>query len=180
VGKNEAGKTAILQALYRLNPLIPQDGTYNVTDDFPRSEVEDYQQDVEAGRRKPAIIVRATFKLTEEEIASIESEFGTGILNNPFLTLSKGYENKLCFEISINETVAVKAIVDAAQLPTELAQKFSASTNIETLKSFADTETSSENAEHIRRLQSNLQKITQKTDGLTSWSQSFYILMSIF
>ncbi len=175
VGKNEAGKTAILQALYRLNPLIPQDGTYNVTDDFPRSEVEDYQQDVEAGRRKPSIIVRATFKLTEEEIASIESEFGTGILNNPFLTLSKGYENKLCFEISINETVAVKAIIDTAQLPTELAQKFSASTNIETLKSFADTETSSENAEHIRRLQSNLQKITQKTDGLTSYIYEKYL-----
>ena len=28
VGKNEAGKTAILQALYRLNPIIPQDGGF--------------------------------------------------------------------------------------------------------------------------------------------------------
>src|SRR4030042_6125210 len=77
VGKNEAGKTAILQALYRLNPIIPQDGGFDVTDDYPRAEVEDYQQDVEAGRRRPATVVEATFTLAEEEVAAIESEFGT-------------------------------------------------------------------------------------------------------
>ena len=41
VGKNEAGKTAILEALYRLNPIIKADGEFDVTDDYPRSEVED-------------------------------------------------------------------------------------------------------------------------------------------
>jgi len=175
VGKNESGKTAILQALYRLNPVIPQDGKFDVTDDYPRSEVEDYQQDVEAGRQKPAIVVRATFELNKNEIESIESEFGVGILNNSSLTLSKGYENKLCFEISVNEKAAVKAMVDAAQLPTDLAQKFNASTNIENLKSLADSETGPENAEHIQRLQSNLKKITEKPNGLISYIYEKYL-----
>ena len=38
VGKNEAGKTAILQALYRLNPIIPSEGEFNLTYDYPKSE----------------------------------------------------------------------------------------------------------------------------------------------
>ena len=175
VGKNEAGKTAMLQSLYRLNPLIPQDGKFDVTDDYPRAEVEDYQQDIEAGRQKPAIVARATFKLTEEEIASIESEFGVGILNDPSLILSKGYKNELCFDISINEKVAVKSIVEAAQLPTPLAQKFNEPTNIETLKSLADSETDPENAAHIQRLKSNLNNITKKPNGLTSYIYEKYL-----
>lgn len=48
VGKNEAGKTAILQALYRLNPIVESDGNFDVTDDYPRAEVENYQHDIES------------------------------------------------------------------------------------------------------------------------------------
>ena len=59
VGKNEAGKTAILRGLYKLNPLIPADSVYSITDDYPRWDVEDYRVDVEDGKRKPAIVVRA-------------------------------------------------------------------------------------------------------------------------
>ena len=33
VGKNEAGKTAVLEALYRLRPVIDSHGTFNVTHD---------------------------------------------------------------------------------------------------------------------------------------------------
>jgi AAA15 family ATPase/GTPase len=41
VGKNEAGKTAILKALYRLNPLVSTDATFNATEDYPRAYVKD-------------------------------------------------------------------------------------------------------------------------------------------
>ena len=40
VGKNEFGKTALLKALYRLNPIVAADGNFNVTLDYPRMEVE--------------------------------------------------------------------------------------------------------------------------------------------
>ena len=33
VGKNEAGKTAMLKALYRLNPLNPKDSKYDAIHD---------------------------------------------------------------------------------------------------------------------------------------------------
>ena len=31
VGKNEAGKSALLKALYRLNPVVTSEGTFSVT-----------------------------------------------------------------------------------------------------------------------------------------------------
>ena len=67
VGKNEAGKTALLQALYRLNPIIETDGGFDVTDDYPRSDVENYQQDIESKRRTHAEVITATFELEPSE-----------------------------------------------------------------------------------------------------------------
>ena len=63
VGKNEAGKTSILQALYKLNPVISTDGEFDVTDDYPRVDVEDYQHEVEQGIREHAAVVAAIFTL---------------------------------------------------------------------------------------------------------------------
>jgi len=178
VGKNEAGKTAILQALYRLSPIISQDGKFDVTDDYPRAEVEDYQQDVEAGQRLPATVVKATFTLATEELASIESEFGAGILEGPDLTLSMGYENKLDVQLPVNEKVAVKAIVDAAQLPPDLAQEFSASPDIETLRTLADSKTDPEAAEHISRLKSHLNNV-QNGKGLMQYIYDKYLQKAV-
>ena len=47
VGKNEAGKTALLQAIYRLLPIVETDAGYSVTDDYPRRDVADYQHAIE-------------------------------------------------------------------------------------------------------------------------------------
>lgn len=51
VGKNEAGKTAVLKALYRLNPIREADGEFSVVDDYPRMDAVDYEADVAAGKR---------------------------------------------------------------------------------------------------------------------------------
>ena len=54
VGKNEAGKTSLLHRALSPNPIIDGDGEFDVTDDYPRSAVEDYTQDIEAERREHA------------------------------------------------------------------------------------------------------------------------------
>jgi predicted ATP-dependent endonuclease of OLD family len=58
VGKNEAGKSALLKALYRLNPVIAAHGKFDVTNDFPRMDVEDYRHDARAGPWRPGFPVR--------------------------------------------------------------------------------------------------------------------------
>ena len=63
VGKNEAGKTALLRALYRLNPINQHDDKFDITDDFPRAYVTDYELAIKRGEREHAIVVAATFAL---------------------------------------------------------------------------------------------------------------------
>jgi len=161
VGKNEAGKSAILQALYRLNPIIPNQGNFDVTDDYPRADVEDYQQDVEAGRQPPAKVVQATFTLTPDEINAIQSEFGNCLLEKPLLILSKGYENKIDIQLTVDEKLAVKAIISSAKLPATLSEEFSSSPNIEALGNLINSKTEPQIAEQINSLKSQILKITQ-------------------
>ena len=60
VGKNEAGKTAVLEALYRLNPIVEEEGIFDVTDDYPRRDVVDYREAVKEGKRDEATAIQAT------------------------------------------------------------------------------------------------------------------------
>lgn len=126
VGKNEAGKTVLLQALYRLNPIIEADGNFDVTDDYPRRAVSDYQDDVAAGRRQHAQVVQATFALETDDITAVEKLFGPKCLEdkNPTISLQKGYSNELSFsDLRVNSEATLKYLIESAGLPTPLASE---------------------------------------------------------
>ena len=137
VGKNESGKTAILEALYRLNPIVPQHGSFNVDDDFPRIDVEDYRLAVGERSREPAIVTRAVFALEEEDLKDIETVF-PGVIAQPELVLSKGYANELYAELTINEEIVVEGLLKTAHLSPQ------------TLKSVVRCATVSELAEALQ------------------------------
>lgn len=129
VGKNESGKTALLQALYRLNPIIDNEASFDVTDDYPRSEVENYLQDVESGRREHAVVVEATFELGAAELDTIGKEYGGGVLERPEVVVSKGYAPdgsggcKLFVSVPVAEPVLVKNLIESAKLPKAVTVK---------------------------------------------------------
>ena len=174
VGKNEAGKTAALQALYRLNPLIKAEGTFDVTDDYPRSDVEDYQQGVESGSRKPAVVVRATFSLDSEDLEVLEKDFGKGILKQSELTLSKGYENTLYISLNVNEKLAIESFIKAAQLPAELSNSLLVCSSFEEFTEKIDKDENPETKEHINRLRSSVEKV-KKSNGLILYFYHNYL-----
>ena len=97
VGKNEAGKTALLKALYRLNPVVEADGNFDVTDDYPRRTVTDYEFDVENRQRDPAQVVQVTYALDTEDITAVQDIPGFERLQGepPTLTIYKGYSNEI-------------------------------------------------------------------------------------
>ena len=111
VGKNESGKTALLEALYRLNPIVPEDGSFDVTDDYPRSDVADYEQAISRNKRRHATVIQATFSLTADDCVDAKEALGD-VLRKPTLMLSKGYDNTLHFELDLDEAAAVKALVE--------------------------------------------------------------------
>jgi predicted ATPase len=121
VGKNEAGKTAILEALYKLNPIIPEHAQFDLTEDYPRAHLEDYVADVEQNKRDPAEVVEAYFSLDADEVAAIEKEFGTGCLRGAShqLRLAKGYDNKLSVTVDYDEPQIVKNLISAVRFANE-------------------------------------------------------------
>ena len=119
VGKNEAGKTSILKALYKLNPIISTDSKFDDTDDYPRSEVEDYKHDIATGKTKPQRVVDAIFELEDEDIEELIEELGENVLNSNTLELSKGYDNVLYFGINCNDDEVYKHSINNAQLPPD-------------------------------------------------------------
>jgi len=120
VGKNESGKTAILQALYRLNPVVPEHGSFDVTEDYPRAIVEEYRQKVEADAGRHEVVVRAEFEIEARELGPIEAEFGGGVLKSPIIELSKGYSDRLYVDLKVDEEVAVRSQVESAGLPADV------------------------------------------------------------
>jgi len=123
VGKNESGKTAILHALYRLNPVVPDRDKFDVTDDYPRADVEDYQQGIDNGDREPATVVRATYALEAEEIGKIEEAFGAGVLRTGEFTLSKSYANNRTVGLPVDEVIAGNSLLAEAGLSEEFHGK---------------------------------------------------------
>ena len=123
VGKNESGKTAILKALYRLNPIIETDGIINVIDDYPRQSVIAYERNVESGQRAPAQVVQATYMLDPSDITAVEEIFGSKCFkdNEASINLCKGYSNEHIFRnLNMDSEEALKHLVKTADLPQEL------------------------------------------------------------
>jgi energy-coupling factor transporter ATP-binding protein EcfA2 len=89
VGKNESGKTTVLQALYRLNPVEASTALDEVID-FPARQTRQRRQ-IPAHQMIPA--VEATFVLDDAEIDEIEEKLGSGTIKSPEFTITIGYRS---------------------------------------------------------------------------------------
>ena len=74
VGKNESGKTALLKALYRLNPINEEDGDFTAIADYPRRTLITYESAIETGE-DPAEVVQATYHKCRTQNPSIPLTF---------------------------------------------------------------------------------------------------------
>lgn len=90
VGKNEAGKSSLLEALHRLNPAKP--ATFNELDDYPRWLLKQHQLQ---GKIGDAIPIMATFQATPEESAKLEDRFGKGVVRDWKLIAQRKYKGNI-------------------------------------------------------------------------------------
>lgn len=86
-GKNESGKTALLQALRRLNPVESSEREFSEFE-FPRSRMPDYDP------AKLPPVVTTTWELSDAEVAAVEATIGAGTLQSRTVTVSKSYGAK--------------------------------------------------------------------------------------
>ncbi|MDE0416421.1 MAG: AAA family ATPase [bacterium] len=159
VGKNEAGKTALLKALYRLNPIRTSDAEFDATGDYPRRDLVDYEQGLAAGTQASAPVVHATYALDTGCIRAIEAMYGENCLidRNPAVTLRKDYANQVAYSgLQVDHGAAVSHLVANADLPNSVNDTLKCQKTVpnvlEALKDVEKTEAS-------QKLQQRLAKI---------------------
>lgn len=88
VGKNEAGKSAILLALAALNPHASTPAIFDKERDYPRRLLTQYD---ERHKDKPAVAVTTEWRLTAGELAKIAGNVGEGVVTSEVVTISRAY-----------------------------------------------------------------------------------------
>lgn len=87
VGKNESGKTALLEALAKSNYFEDNaDFQFNKDLDYPRSEL------IKAKHENPAVLT-CEYELSDEDVESVEEDFGKGIISKQTFSLTSYYNN---------------------------------------------------------------------------------------
>ncbi len=109
VGKNESGKTAFLQALWRLNP-ARSDPSFSVPDHYPAWLEKRHRLD---GNDLDAVEpIEIHLEWQPADVAVVEAKFGTGVVAaGATLTLSKTYKNGFQWLSGSNESQAVANFV---------------------------------------------------------------------
>ena len=77
VGKNEAGKSAILMALAALNPHSATPAVLNKERDYPRRSLTQYS---ERHPKEESVAVSTTWKLDQAELDALASVVGKGVV----------------------------------------------------------------------------------------------------
>ena len=160
VGKNEAGKTALLKAIYRLNPINARDADFDVVSDYPRAAFAQYQAEIEDGKRDHAVVVRATFELEEQEIAAIAERYGDACIegDKPTFTLCKDYSNTLTIsDLDVDEESAIDHMTSDVDLPSSVVSALSTCDSLEAMIEHLDG--LEEQTESTNNLRSELSQI---------------------
>lgn len=112
VGKNEAGKSAILLALAALNPHKATPAILDKERDYPRRLLTRYS---ERHANEEAVAVETTWDLTEAEVGRIAEAIGPGVLKSATIKILRRYGKELEIDASI-DAVSLKALYDLFSL----------------------------------------------------------------
>jgi predicted ATP-dependent endonuclease of OLD family len=119
VGKNESGKTALLEALYRLNPYYSEDSTFDKVEEYPRRYLTEYD---ERHGRQAARVVTTHWELETSDVAAVESVLGPGALKSNNILVYKSYDEKgTIWNVDLDEAKIVAHLASSAGLHTEEA-----------------------------------------------------------
>ena len=105
VGKNEAGKSAILLALAALNPNSATPVTLDKERDYPRHNLVRYEQ---IHGKEDAVVVRTIWQLDESEIQVIAEDVGKDVLACRLVEVSRCYGRDIEVSAKLNYSAAVK------------------------------------------------------------------------
>lgn len=105
VGKNEAGKSALLLALAALNPNEATPVTLDRERDYPRRNLVRYER---LHGEKEAQVIKTTWELEEAELQEIAEAVGARVLTSPLVVVSRRYGKEMEVHARIDYRTAVE------------------------------------------------------------------------
>jgi AAA15 family ATPase/GTPase len=115
VGKNESGKTTLLTALYRLNPMF--DGAkFDRQKEYPRRYLSDYAERHEG---EDPTVITTWWTLEQNDKSQITEKFGPNALKSDDIKVEKGYSNKWTWVVEIDEPAIVQHLIETSGLHDE-------------------------------------------------------------
>lgn len=151
VGKNESGKTSILQALNKLKP-VDQKIVFDKDTEYPRRHLSEFKT---IHKGKPVPVTTTGWDLEAEDIESIHDLVGPKACGAPAFTVSKGYaepkgSSGQTWSLRVDEGKALAFVLEQALLSD---QEKAALAAIGTPKA-------------IKELKEMLSKVPNPTEGL--------------
>ncbi|MDR7927241.1 AAA family ATPase [Acidithiobacillus thiooxidans] len=127
VGKNEAGKSGLLEALYLFNPAY--DDKFDVNEQYPRWLAV---KDRKTGALAEQTPISVTFDLDDSDKAAINEILGESVLADKSLTVERKYSNKITWSFKHNEKAAVDNLIN--NFPQNVASLLSDIDELDNLK----------------------------------------------
>lgn len=133
VGKNESGKTALLEAMAKFNYFDSKDKTFtfNSTNDYPRGELKRYQQEYP---NEDFDVITCTFELSDDLLNQISEDVGKEVFTSKSIIVAKTYNNsKKFYNISINIKNFIKQFLQNYTIEENMMQELIKSNSLEEL-----------------------------------------------
>ena len=114
-GKNEAGKTAVLQALRRLNPVEEHETKFNMLMEYPRRRF----REAESGTADSRHVLTTRWQLSDDDQAHLVSQVGIDTIPDTTVTIRKGYDNTLEWDLALDHGKAIEFTISQVPELTE-------------------------------------------------------------
>ena len=134
VGKNESGKTALLEAIAKFNYFDKKDKAFefNPTNDYPRGYLKKYQQDFQ---NNDFDVIKCTFHISDDLLNEIKNDVGDGVFDSNTIVISKTYNNTRKYSINANQKNFIKNFLNNFSIEKNDLDNLS---NIDTIDDLCD------------------------------------------
>ena len=160
VGKNESGKTAVLQSLYKSNPV--DRAKFDPDLDFPTHRTR------EIAKGATVKVTDLTYELDGDDIAAVEASLCPGVLDDKRVVVAAGFRfNRTTWSISVNREKVLNSLRDSLDLPAADKTKVEGASTIDGL------------VEILQRLESDTPTATATLEKIKAWRDSDPVLAAI-
>ena len=138
VGKNEAGKSCLLEALYLFNPAYGE--SFSLDEQYPRWLVARDRRQSDLDQTAP---IEVNFELEPDDLQAISAALGENVITDCKLTVQRRYGGGTIWTISYSEQAAIENLL--AAMPTSVAGLLEGTTELDQLNAQLSAVEDSEN-----------------------------------